>query len=126
MSKKLLSIFVGTIAVVLAIGSLFVSNRHAGITRAQIQQVPQTSVSKQEAILTYNGEQGIDALTLLKKHAQIDMSSSGLITSINGRKADDSQREYWAFYVNSKMSTVGPAQYQTKSTDVILWRIVKY
>ncbi|MDE2026400.1 MAG: DUF4430 domain-containing protein, partial [Patescibacteria group bacterium] len=72
------------------------------------------------------GEQGIDALTLLKKHAQIDMSSSGLITSINGRKADDSQREYWAFYVNSKMSTVGPAQYQTKSTDVILWRIVKY
>ncbi len=75
---------------------------------------------------TYKGQKGKDALTLLKQKYGIKQDKSGLVTTINGREADNSKHEYWAFYINSKMSEVGPAEYQTQDTDTIEWKIEKY
>ncbi len=75
---------------------------------------------------SYMGREGIDALTLLKEETVVDQEASGLVASINGRKADKSKREYWAFYVNRKMAEVGPADYVTKDTDKIEWKLKHY
>ncbi len=75
---------------------------------------------------SYKGEEGKDGLTLLKEKTKIEQSSSGLVTSINGRKADEGKKEFWAFFVNGKMAEVGPADYQTKAGDLIEWKIQKY
>ena len=75
---------------------------------------------------SYKGEEGKDALTILKEKTKIEQSSSGLVVSISKRKADDSKHEFWGFYVNGKMAEVGPADYQTKKGDQIEWRIQKY
>lgn len=74
----------------------------------------------------YKGRTGKNALQLIQEQAAIELATSGLITSINGRKADNSNKEYWAFYVNGKLAPVGPADYQTKDEDLIEWRIEKY
>lgn len=75
---------------------------------------------------SYKGKTGKDALTLLKENARIEQDASGLVVSINGRKADPAKREYWAFYVNGNMAQVGPADYQTKDEDRVEWKIEKY
>lgn len=83
-------------------------------------------IEKQIDVFSYKGEDGKDALVLLKKHASVEQDKSGLVVSINNRKADSAKHEYWAFYVNKKMAQVGPADYKTKNTDVIEWKIEKY
>ena len=40
--------------------------------------------------------------------------------------AEESKKEYWAFYINGKMANVGAADYQTKEGDKIEWKIEKY
>lgn len=76
--------------------------------------------------LTYKGESGKDALTLLKQKATVEIDKSGMVIVINSRKADNIKHEYWAFYVNDKSASVGPADYQTQDADTILWKIDKY
>jgi hypothetical protein len=76
--------------------------------------------------LAYKGQNGVTALALLKKQAQIEQEKSGLIVSINKKKADATTQTYWAFYVNGKLAEVGPADYVTKDTDRIEWKVEKY
>ena len=75
---------------------------------------------------SYSGQDGQDALTLLKARAAAEQNESGLVVAINGRKANASAREFWAFYVNGELAQVGPADYQTKNADRIEWKIEKY
>jgi hypothetical protein len=75
---------------------------------------------------SYQGQVNVDALTLLKQFAIVKQDSSGLITSINGREAQARNREFWAFYINGKLSEVGPHQYITKDTDIIEWKIQNF
>ena len=75
---------------------------------------------------SYKGEDGKDALAILKEKTTVEQSSSGLVISINNRKADEGKKEFWAFYVNGKMAEVGPADYITKKGDLIEWKIQKY
>lgn len=76
----------------------------------------------------YQGQNGKDALTLLvnQLHASIEKDKSGMIVSINGRKADAFRHEYWGFFVNGKLAPVGAEDYITKKGEVIEWRIEKY
>ncbi|HUQ84753.1 MAG TPA: DUF4430 domain-containing protein [Candidatus Limnocylindrales bacterium] len=88
-----------------------------------------TIVSEKKSVtdrVSYPGENGKDALTLLKAFSKVEQGSSGLVTSINSRLAEDKNKEFWAFYVNGKMSEVGPADYVTKDADKIEWKIEKY
>lgn len=76
---------------------------------------------------SYVGEQGKNALELLNENTRsVERDQTGLVVSINGRKADSLKREYWAFYVDGKLAEVGPAYYQTKNGDRIEWKMEKY
>lgn len=75
---------------------------------------------------TYSGVEGQNALEILQSKTSVEQNSSGLVVSINGRKADDKKHEFWAFYVNAKMAEVGPAEYVMKDGDKIEWKIEKY
>lgn len=84
------------------------------------------AITADKETFSYKGEEGKDALTLLKEKTTVGQDASGLVSSINGRKAETAKREYWAFYVNKEMASVGPAEYQTKETDTIMWKIETY
>ena len=86
------------------------------------QATPSTKINK----FHYKGKGGVDALTLLKDRAEISLDNSGMVSVINEKKADSSKHEYWAFYVNGKLANVGPAEYSTKDSDLIEWKIEKY
>ena len=74
--------------------------------------------------INYKGEDGQNALILLKKHAQVQTKTSSIgeyVTAINGN--DGGGSKYWIFYVNGKESQVGAGAYVTKSSDNIEWKL---
>ena len=77
-------------------------------------------------IFEYNGRNEMDALSLLKEKAKVEQDSSGMVVSINGRKASDEKKEFWGFYVNGEMAPIGAAEYKTKDDEVISWKIENY
>ena len=90
------------------------SQQQAAIHAAQ-QKIP---------TVTYVGENGQDALALLKQYTSVEQDHSGLVVAINGYKPTG--HNYWAFYVNGKLASVGPASYVTKNSDTIQWKVEKY
>jgi hypothetical protein len=92
----------------------------------------ENTTEKQETIIEskdefkYDGKEGIDALTLLKEKTAVEQDKSGMVVSINGRKTETEKREFWGFYVNGEMAQVGSADFKTKDTDVINWKIENY
>jgi hypothetical protein len=74
----------------------------------------------------YKGKDGVDALSLLKEQTKVEQDKSGMVVSINGRKAETEKREFWGFYVNGKMAEIGAADFKTKNGDVINWKIENY
>lgn len=82
--------------------------------------------SSPAATIQYAGKDGTDALTLLKESHGVGTDASGMVTSIDGRKADPSRHEYWAFYVNGELASIGPKDYTSKSKDKLMWKIATY
>lgn len=80
--------------------------------------------------ISYAGVEGKTALELLKaKDPQAQTKGDGanaFVTTINGYTASDTKKEYWAFYVNGKMSEVGAGSYATKAGDQIEWKLATY
>ncbi len=99
--------------------------KHAAYTDESITSFSTRSV-QQTNILTYKGKNGIDALTLLKQTASITQNQSGFVIAINNRVANASHREYWEFFINGKLATVGPASYLTKNNDILSWKLARY
>lgn len=116
-------LFASIIAIICLI--VFVSFDHVFLAPAHNPSAT-VSPTREQNNLTYKGKASIDALTLLKQKGSIVQDSSGLVTTINNRKADPSKHEYWAFFINGKMAEVGPGNYQTKDTDIIDWKIATY
>ena len=84
-----------------------------------------TSNQKVAAVqsITYDGQDGQNALDLLKAKADVQVEESSIgsfVTSINGTQ--NSTDHFWMFYVNSELATVAANQYQTKNGDQIEWR----
>lgn len=85
-----------------------------------------TSLNSQNQLtdISYRGQNGVDALSLLKKHATVTTkhySFGDLVTSINGMPGNGPK--YWTFYVNGKMSQVGASAYKTKTGDKLEWKL---
>lgn len=82
---------------------------------------------KNNLIISYQGEDGKNALELLKKSNTIETKEyKGLgefVTLINGLAGDN--EHFWSFYINGKQSQVGASAYITKSTDLIEWKYEK-
>lgn len=124
MRKSKVIIF-GSIVLIL-LGIIYANS--SGFSALNKYSPKKTNVSLQASRdkFSYKGQTGKDALSLLKKKAEVKQDKSGLVVSINGREAMASKREYWAFYVNGKFASVGPADYKTKDEDIIEWKINKY
>jgi hypothetical protein len=115
MKKKL-------IIIVLVLGFFLVLGlnvKQKGTTNTQITLPAEVAIS-------YKGENGKDALTILKQKFSVSQDNSGIVNIIGGKKADAGKHEYWAFYVNGKTASVGPADYKTIDKDLIEWKIEKY
>jgi Domain of unknown function (DUF4430) len=81
-----------------------------------------TNAQHQLTQISYPGQTGIDALTLLKKHATVQTkhySFGDIVTAING--ATGSGPKYWTFYINGKEAQVGAGAYTTKQGDTLKW-----
>lgn len=122
------NIFLISGVLVLVFGVVLVQNN-------QKQNVQQVIVSRSlkptitttgRNTFSYKGQAEKDALTLLKEKTSVEQEKSGLVSSINSKKAESTKHEYWAFYVNGKMAEVGPSDYKTKDTDIIDWKIETY
>jgi hypothetical protein len=101
-----------------------------GITGAVIANSPSHKVSTvvnaqhQTTYIKYNGQNGQNALALLKKHATVTVkhySFGDQVVSINGTAG--SGPKYWSFYINSKMADIGAGNYITKNSDKIEWKL---
>jgi len=85
------------------------------VRRNEQQQITQIS---------YYGQQGQNALALLKKHASVQThhySFGDMVVSINGVKGTGPK--YWTFYVNGKEASVGAGNYATKNSDLLKWEL---
>lgn len=83
-----------------------------------------TNAQHQVTEVSYHGENNANALTLLKKYAQVQTkhySFGDMVTSINGIAGNGPK--YWTFYVNGKEASVGAGSYTTKSSDTIAWKL---
>ena len=131
MARKQLTILIGTIVATVLVGNtlfgLFLMNKKQEKNQI-VPIITSTPTSTPIAIETvlYEGEEGKEALVLLKEQATVEQDASGLVIGINGRKADSEKREYWAFYVNGELAPLGPAEYETKEGDIIEWKIETY
>ncbi|HSX05303.1 MAG TPA: DUF4430 domain-containing protein [Candidatus Saccharimonadales bacterium] len=83
-----------------------------------------TNAQHQLMQISYHGQQGQNALALLKKHAVVatkHYSFGDMVTTINDVKGTGPK--YWTFYINGKMAQVGAGAYATKSSDAISWKL---
>ena len=82
------------------------------------------SITSNTSEITYQGVDGKNALELLQASHQVDVTTSGqgdFVNSIDGVTPDSNH--FWSFYVNGTMSSVGASSYQTKSTDILTWKL---
>ena len=113
-------------------GYFFYQNKLLSAKKSVVQQqnltvylklISQTDFIKQEIIA------GKTALDLIKEKAKVvtkGESANAYVIEINGKLAEDSKKEFWAFYINDKMAEVGAGSYKLKNGDKIEWRIEKY
>jgi hypothetical protein len=101
---------------------------YVGLGRFEKNYIAVPSHKPANTMVSYKGETGKTALDILifREKARVEQDNSGMVSAINGRKADTSKKEFWAFYVNGKMSTVGAQEYMSKESDTIVWKIETY
>ena len=77
----------------------------------------------------YQIDAGKTDLDLLKQSESIQTKGekeNAFVTEINGRRATETQKEYWSMYINGKISLVGAGSYKLKNGDKIEWKIETY
>ena len=93
----------------------------------QVSQKQQIKFSDGGKTVAYNGQANKAALAVMQSLTNVETQTSSygdFVTSINGFAATEGS-EYWAFYVNGKLSDTGAGTYQTSPTDKIEWRLTK-
>ena len=93
-----------------------------GVNPDHVQVVKNSQSQTTE--ISYKGETGKGALTLLKTHAQVQVkhySFGDLVVSINGSAGNGPK--YWTFYINGKEAQVGAGAYITKNNDTLSWKL---
>jgi len=83
-----------------------------------------TNARHQITQLSYRGQNGVNAFTLLKRHAQVKYkhySFGDFVTSIDGTAGNGPK--YWTLYVNNKEASVGASAYITKNSETVTWKL---
>lgn len=110
-----------TAALVLIVGAGVGIWSH-GVNPYHVQTV--TNAQHQTTQISYQGENGQNALVLLERHADVQVkhySFGDMVTSINGTPGNGPK--YWIFYVNGQEASVGAGSYITKNSDTISWKL---
>lgn len=132
------SIAVIIVVLVLVGGGLFVANQN----KAKDSQSTTTSTQEKSTTVkvtvkadgqekSYGVENAVGktALQVTEEAVTIEKSGEGanaFITSISGRAADDSKKEFWKLVVNGEDAQVGAGSYTLTSGDNIVWEIDTY
>ena len=93
-----------------------------GVNPNQVHVVQNTKSQTTE--ISYKGENGKDALTLLKRYATVKTkhySFGDLVTAIDGTAGNGPK--YWTFYINGQEASVGAGAYTTKNSDILDWKL---
>jgi len=113
--------FVSVIIVLIAIGMIAMySSFLTGSSSSQPTQ-DQSQVQPTQQNISYQGKDGVDAMTLLKETHSVDASDQGFVNAIDGVKP--TEKQFWSLYVNGKPSDLGAKDTITKSTDSIEWKL---
>lgn len=114
-------VIVFVVAFIVIVGGVGASVWHyESLNTAQIV----TNAQHQVTEVTYHGQNGVNALTLLKKYATVQTkqySFGAFVTSINGTPGNGPK--YWTFYINNKEASVGAGEYTTKNGDILTWKL---
>lgn len=113
--------------IVAVLGFTYLSQPNISKQQISTIAISQKIANGQPAKIQIEG--GKTALDLLRKTTQVEMQGEGenaFVTSINGRLADQSKKEFWAFYVNGKPAQVGAGSYILKAEDKIEWKLETY
>jgi hypothetical protein len=87
------------------------------------------SASKKEKYDNIEFSEGQTALDILQKSTEIKTDGTGamaFVTEISQDKAEKDKKEFWAFYINGKSSTVGAGGYTLQLGDNIEWKKENY
>ena len=139
MQKLQKNIFTIAIVIILAIGGfLFISSlqtQNKGNNDTSVEQ----SVEETITLTVRDGAKvndykvtevvGKTALEATEKAVTIKKTGEGanaFITSINGRAAEDSKKEFWKLIINGEDAQVGAGSYTLKESDSIIWEIDTY
>lgn len=137
--KKIETMVIWTVIILLGIAYGVLSNKADAPATAEntqpvvIQNQPETTTNTEiphvasATTVSYQGEEGKSAMSLLKANYQVETQSFGnlgeFVKSINGIQPDSTH--FWALYVNGSISQVGADAYITKPTDIIEWKLEK-
>lgn len=130
--KKKIIIAILIIAILSAgVIGLRINNSSTAIELSQTSQgedIGGIQISQDGKAVVYNGIVGETALETLKKLTDVETTTSDFgefVTAINGVIAD-STKEFWAFYVNGQMGSVGAGEYKAVSGDKIEWKLESF
>jgi hypothetical protein len=128
-SKSILAVIIALVISIIGATGLVVAThtpqRATVATSSTAQSAAVKAATKPFTHLSYAGEDGKNALELLKKHdGNVITKQSSLgeyVDSIDGVKGGTNNK-YWTFYINGVQSQVGAGAYVSKSGDNIEWK----
>jgi len=123
-SKKTILAIAGAVAVVGAGGFWQLKSKPVQMTPPATSQTVAPIAPAKTDYVTYQGEDGKNALELLKTKADIKTETSSygeFVKSINGN--DGGGQKYWTFFVEGKEAAVGAGAYTTKNNEKIEWKL---
>lgn len=101
------------------------TRQSAAVPKAVPAQAEKRPEREERLVIAYNGEEGKTALELLKARAKVRTSSSSmgeLIEEINGIASGNGAYLIW--FLNGATAKTGAADYITKNTDRIEWKLI--
>jgi len=128
--KKIL-LFI-SVLLTIVFGYFFYQSRLSLVEKSLIQKQNLTvflKLSGQKDFIKQEIDVNMTALDLIKEKIKIVTKGEGVdayVVEINGKLAEDSKKEFWAFYVNGKQATVGAGSYKLKEGDRIEWKLETY
>ncbi|OGK16644.1 hypothetical protein A2774_03260 [Candidatus Roizmanbacteria bacterium RIFCSPHIGHO2_01_FULL_39_12c] len=126
----LLIVFFGIFLALLKIVPIVKNGAKAPDTSRNIPKITvKQKITGQDDFSSYQIEEDKTALDLLKQSSSpvtVGEKENAYVAGINGIKAEAEKQEFWAFYVNDKMSSVGAGSYKLKNGDKIEWKVENY
>lgn len=63
-----------------------------------------------------------NVMEIMEEHYDIE-TADGFMTSIEGYEQDDDAGQYWLYYINDEMPSVGAEDYVPEDADKITWEL---